>query len=404
MICHAWLYAKCRQSAAQWRYHFIREASANPSVKRIPALCDPSEVTYLPYTDSVEAAIPNEEQVFDELAASMRHIAEMIGDRARHAARAVHAKSHGLLKAEFSVKDGLPEPLAQGLFSKPAAYPAIMRLSTNPGDMLPDSISTPRGLAVKVIGVDGEMLPGHEGNVTQDFVFVNGKAFGVSDAAAFLKQIKILEQHATDSQTLKQAVSTTARIAEEALEIFGKQSAALLGFGHPETHILGETFTSLSALRYGNYIAKIAFAPASENLKALTHKHLDHANDYSALRDAIVKFFETETAVWDVQAQLVTDLTKMPIEDSTNPWPEDLSPFVTVGKLTALPQPAYSPERRVFVDELLSFNPWHALAAHRPLGNIMRARKKAYKASTEYRHAANVRKAVEPKSIDELPA
>jgi len=360
-------------------------------------------VTYLPYSDSVEAAIPNEEQVFDELARTMRHIAEMIGDRARHAARAVHAKSHGLLKAELTVAEGLPGHLAQGLFSKPAAYPAVMRFSTNPGDMLPDSISTPRGLAVKVIGVDGEMLPGHEVNVTQDFVFVNAKAFGVPDAAAFLKQLKILEQHATDSETLKQAVSTAARIAEETLEVFGKESAALKGFGHPETHILGETFSSVAALRYGDYIAKVAFGPASENLKSLTHKHLDHAGDYSAIRDAVVKFFETETAVWDVQAQLATDQTITPVEDASIEWPEDRSPYVTVGQLTARAQPAYSAERRVFVDEILSFNPWHSLAAHRPLGNVMRARKKAYRASSEYRHLTNARPATEPKSIGELP-
>jgi hypothetical protein len=372
-------------------------------MKRTPSRCAPLTVTYLPYSDSVETAIPNEEQVFDELARTMRHIAEIIGDRARHAARAVHAKSHGLLKAELKVAEGLPEHLAQGLFSKPAAYPAVMRFSTNPGDMLPDSISTPRGLAVKVIGVDGEMLPGHEGNVTQDFVLVNAKDFGVPDAAAFLKQLKLLEQHVTDSQTLKQAVSTAARIAEETLEVFGKESAALKGFGHPETHILGETFASLAALRYGNYIAKIAVVPASENLKRLTHQHLDHANDFSAIRDAVVKFFETETAVWDVQVQLATDLSKTPVEDASIQWPEDLSPYVTVAQLTARAQPAYSAERRVFVDEILSFTPWHGLAAHRPLGNVMRARKKAYKASAEYRHVTNARPATEPKSIDELP-
>jgi catalase len=363
-----------------------------------------STAPYVRYSDSVEVAIPDEEQVFDELATTMRHIAEIIGDRARHAARAVHAKSHGLLKAELRVADGLPEHLAQGLFSRAASYPAIMRFSTNPGDMLPDSISTPRGLAVKVIGLYGEMLPENQGNITQDFVTVNAKDFGVPDAAAFLKQLKLLEQHVTDSQTLKQAVSTTARIAEETLEVFGKESAALKGFGHPETHILGETFTSLAALRYGNYIAKVAFVPASENLKRLTHKHLDHADDYSALRDAVVKFFETETAVWDVQVQLATDLAKTPVEDASVQWPEDLSPYLTVGQLTALPQDAYSPERRVFVDEVLSFNPWHGLAAHRPLGNVMRARKKAYKASSEYRHRTNVRPSTEPKSIDELPS
>src|SRR5258706_11173772 len=94
--------------------------------------------SYIPYSDSVEVPLPDEQQVFDDLAKSMRHIAEMIGDRARHGARAVHAKSHGLLRAEFTVNGGLPEALSQGLFAKPGTYPAIMRFSTNPGDMLPD--------------------------------------------------------------------------------------------------------------------------------------------------------------------------------------------------------------------------------------------------------------------------
>ena len=358
---------------------------------------------YVPYSPSLEVKIPNEEQVFDDLAACVRHIAEVIGDRARHAARAVHAKSHGLLKAELTVVEDLPEVYRQGLFRNPGLHPAIMRFSTNPGDILPDSISTPRGLAVKILGVEGEMAETHQGQVTQDFVFVNAKAFPVPDAAAFLEQLRVLEKHATDSQALKQIVSTTARLAEEALEAVGSESATLKGFGHPQTHILGETFASVAALRYGSNIAKIAFTPASVNLKALTGHTLEHPGDYSAIRDAVVKFFETETAIWDVQIQLATDLEKMPVEDASALWPEELSPYVTVGQLTAWPQAAYSPERRVFVDELLSFNPWHCLEAHRPLGNIMRARKRAYDASSHYRHSANVRPKIEPRSIAELP-
>jgi hypothetical protein len=52
-----------------------------------------------------------------------------------------------------------------------------MRLSTTPGDILPDDVSTPRAMAIKIIGVEGERLPGTEGDVTQDFVMVNGPAF-----------------------------------------------------------------------------------------------------------------------------------------------------------------------------------------------------------------------------------
>ncbi len=361
--------------------------------------------TYLPYTESVETIRPNEEQVFDELAATMRHISETIGDRARHTARPVHAKSHGLLRGELTINTGLPEALSQGLFSKPASYAVIMRFSTNPGDMLPDSISTPRGLATKVLGIEGvPMLSGHESETTQDFVFVNAKAFQAPDAAGFLKQLQQLEDHVTDSQTLKQVVSTTARLAETVLESVGQESSQLKGFGHPETHILGETFYSVAPLRYGNYIAKICFSPASANLKDLTDKHLKIGDNYSALRDAIVALFKTDTAEWDVKVQLCTDLAKTPVEDASVEWPEEESPYVTVGKIVVKPQNAYSPERQVFVDELLSFNPFHGLAAHRPLGNVMRARQKAYAMSSQFRHRMNSRVGVEPKSIDELPS
>jgi hypothetical protein len=75
----------------------------------------------------------------------------------------------------------------------------------------------------------------------------------------------------------------------------------------------------------------------------------------------------------------------------------------TGGHIVARPQNAYSPERRLYVDEKLSFSPWHCLTAHRPLGNIMRARCHAYKASTDFRHSANGREIVEPRSIDEIP-
>ena len=52
------------------------------------------------------------------------------------ALRSVHAKSHGLLKAELEIADDLPPAYALGLFAKPGKYPAVMRFSTIPGDIL----------------------------------------------------------------------------------------------------------------------------------------------------------------------------------------------------------------------------------------------------------------------------
>jgi hypothetical protein len=248
------------------------------------------------------------------------------------------------------------------------------------------------------------MVPNHSGQVTQDFVLVNAKAFGAPDAAGFLKIVKLLEQHVTDPEGLKQFVSTSTRVVENVLETVGGGSDTLKAFGHPETNILGESFFSQAPIRYGEYIAKVSIEPASENLKELTGKHVGHLGKrYSGLRDEAAKFFQTETAEWHLCVQLCTDLEKMPVEDASVGWPEDLSPYIPVASIIAGPQDAYSAARRVYVDEKLSFNPWHCLAAHRPLGNIMRSRFEAYKASSHFRHSANGREMVEPTSIDELP-
>ena len=67
------------------------------------------------------------------------------------------------------------------------------------------------------------------------------------------------------------------------------------------------------------------------------------------------------------------------------------------------PQQAYSHARRVFADDILSFNPWHCVDAHRPLGSIMRARIKAYDASSAFRHERNDRPRIEIDDIAQVP-
>jgi catalase len=124
---------------------------------------------------------------------------------------------------------------------------------------------------------------------------------------------------------------------------------------------------------------------------------------YSGLRDAVVDFFKSETAVWEVGVQLCSDLQKMPVEDPSKEWDEKESPYRAVGTITAKPQDAYSAARRVYVDEILAFDPWHAVKAHRPLGNIMRARKVCYPVSSGYRRGMNGRSEFEPRDISECP-
>ncbi len=135
----------------------------------------------------------------------------------------------------------------------------------------------------------------------------------------------------------------------------------------------------------------------------MTDKHLEHSGNYSALRDAVVAFFATEGAEWEIRAQLAVNLTDTPIEDASFKWPKEKSPYFPVGRLIAEPQQAYSAARRIFVDEHLSFNPWYGLAAHQPLGNVNRARKMAYQNVPLYRQAQEGRQRRGAKEISESP-
>lgn len=75
------------------------------------------------------------------------------------------------------------------MFATPGEHGVYMRLSTNAGDILPDTISLPRGLALKVLDVSGERLPGAEGT-TQNFVMVNGPVFQAKTTDQFLGSLK----------------------------------------------------------------------------------------------------------------------------------------------------------------------------------------------------------------------
>jgi hypothetical protein len=79
----------------------------------------------------------------------------------------------------------------------------------------------------------------------------------------------------------------------------------------------------------------------------------------------------------------------MPIEDASVVWPEDESPYVAVARITAPAQNAWSNEGITAIDDGMAFSPWHGLAAHRPLGSIMRARKTTYASSANFRATHN---------------
>ena len=350
----------------------------------------------LRFAPSMEVVDDNEGATNDGLIEALGKISQTTFEHSGHAIRSVHAKAHGVVHGELQVLDSLPPELAQGMFAKPATYPVAMRFSTLPGDILDDSVSTPRGLAVKVIGVEGARLPGSETDTTQDFIMVNGPAFSAPTAAKFLGNLKMLAATTDKAEGLKKAASAIARSTEAMIEAFGGKSPTITTMGgQKQTHILGETFYSQVPILYGEYVAKFSMSPIFD-LSLLTDAPIDTSNP-NVLRDVVSQFFATHGGEWEFRIQLCTDLETMPIEDATVVWPEDKSPYIPVARLSVKSQDSWSAEGVAAVDESLAFSPWHGLAAHRPLGSVMRARNTTYTSSVKFRSEHNGCPIHEPK-------
>ena len=355
----------------------------------------------LRYSEAVEVPLPDEEAVIGRIIASMTRESGITAERYGRAVRASHAKSHGLRKGELVVMEGLAPELRQGLFAAPRRFPVLVRLANVPGEILDDSVSTQRGMAIKLLEVEGEMLPGHAGQATQDFVLDTGTRFAHADAAGFLATMLGLEQASRAPQAAKVAVSKAARAANAALNAVGGDSALLDFLGHPPRHPLAEPYFTQAPIRFGDHVAKLGVFPASPGLEALAD--LDTAQDPDALRTATVAWFRRNPAGFEVRVQLCTDLGRMPVEDASVDWPQEESPYRPVARLLLPVQDACSPPRRRFMDEALSFCPSHALAAHRPLGSLMRARLRAYPALAAWRQRRNSVVPCEPRALAEVP-
>lgn len=351
------------------------------------------------YQPSHETVGPDEGKVVDDLIGSLHHISKTTFEDSGHALRGVHAKSHGLLRGELTVLGGLPETLAQGVFAEPATFPVVIRLSTSPGDILDDDVSTPRGLALKVIGVAGARLPGSEGDTTQDFLMVNGPAFLKPDARSFASSLEQLAATTDKAEGLKKVLSAVLRGAERIIESVGGESATLKSLGgHPESNILGETFFTQTPFLHGPYMAKLSIAPLSANLRALHDAKVDLRGKPDGLRAAVIDFFHSNDAEWEVRVQLCTAIDEMPIEDASKLWPEELSPFIPVARLKVSRQQAWDASASSKSEDQLAFSPWHGLAAHRPLGSVNRARRATYQSSADFRGTHNKCPMHEPRS------
>jgi hypothetical protein len=136
-----------------------------------------------------------------------------------------------------------------------------------------------------------------------------------------------------------------------------------------------------------------AFHPRTKVRRRIPRLPLRPPDNY--LRDNMVATLLETDVEFEMSVQLQTDAFRMPIEHAGVAWPERLSPRIPVATLVIPRQRFDSPEQLAYARKL-SFNPWHSLREHRPLGNQNRARRRIYQELSQFRQSSNGVPHVEP--------
>ena len=297
--------------------------------------------------------------------------------------RQIHPKMNGCVKAEFIIEKNLPEELKVGLFKEETSFPAWVRFSNGDTKPLPDWKKDIRGFAIKIMNVPGckivESKPG-EGN--QDFILMNTKNFVSRKVKHFYRILKVVTVPYKPGSFFPKLFSVISSIP-----ILVRASSAKIKCNHP-FEIL---YFSTVPYRFGEETKAVKYAVLPSEKNQLEYTDTKNS-DY--LRANMVATLLKHAIVYDFFVQFQEDAVKMPIEDPTVVWD---SPLVKVATIRIPVQKFDTPEQNEFGDNL-SFNSWHALPEHRPIGNFNRVRKKIYEEMYAFRHEHNHLKDVEPEA------
>jgi hypothetical protein len=369
---------------------------------------------FVKYTPDIEAADPRfDETLQTVIAKTERYIAGSVTTEGTgRAVRDAHAKGYGLVRAEVEILDRLPDEYAQGIYAKPGRHDALIRFSNGSPHAGADArLGGATGLALKMFGIDGPTLLDEEPDThTFDYANIDAPIFFCNTVEHYLFiQELFLEAPAYFAQGTpgrhrfyKDFVTGKGTLDEDNWaweELFAFLKVAQIR----PVNLLLSTYWTMGAVRHGDYLAKVRFAPVPAFAERVVQRDLDLMSAPEVYRPALVAELRDRPYEFDVQVQLCTDLAQMPVEDVTVQWPESLSPFVTVAKLR-IPQQDISGDDNLEKMDALSFAPWRVTAEHTPLGNIMRARKEVYRHSSILRHKLNQQERTEPRSADQVLA
>ncbi len=348
------------------------------------------------------------------------------------AVRGVHPKSHGCVAAKFIVPKYIGSDYQVGLFAKPGTYKAMIRYSNASVLELADlrGGNGSRGMAIKVFDVNGPIMLADKGKRNQDFLMINTPEFAFANVRDYLRLTRVLMNHPVgagpdqyfipaklfefgimnSSGKLSQAKPGESPIVTGMRQIFNtadwfkefnredvagtRLSAKVVKKIKSQTvrNPLEVQYFSAAPFRFGpDRVMKFSVVPAAGVLpqKAFSPEEIGALDDNylaQALKKSLTqgKAIHLSFMIQTVEGSQLEGRKNDMIENAALAWSEKEFPSVKVAHIIIDPA---AQQNKKFVDacKSLRFTPWHALAAHEPLGGINRLRKPVYCESGKFR-------------------
>jgi len=373
---------------------------------------------FVRYDPEVERTDPTFEQALQTVIERTTHYVagSVESEGIERAVRDAHAKGYGLVRGEVEILAELPPEYAQGIYATPGRHEALIRFSNgSPHTGADVRMGNGVGMGLKILGITGPtLLEDEPDSGTFDYALINHPVFFANTVEhyVFIQQLFLQQGEAPPAnespamararfhQFLYNFLTGMGTLPPE--EWAWEELHAFLSLRQLKPiNLLLSSYWTMGAVRHGDYIAKVRTTPVQVYADQVVRRALDPTSTAEVFRPALVAELRERPYEFDLQVQLCVDVDRMPVEDVTVEWPEQLSPFVTVAKLR-LPRQDIGGEDNLKTMDAVSLTPWRCTAAHRPLGNIMRARKEVYRQSSILRHRLNHQVRKEPKDLAEV--
>jgi len=328
-----------------------------------------------------EKLLPDEEAFLDSIVNSFQEQLKLLWKPGLFE-RGGNTKTHGIVRGEFIVHNDLPENLRRGIYAQPRTYKAWVRFS-GPGPYITPDIDDVgfMSISIKLMGVPGPKLMEDE-KFTQDMFGVSTPTFVTPDTEANAQLQKESLKNTQIFYFVNLHRHHVLDLIMQGLWIKTQSSPFEAPYFSCVPYLLGEG----QAMQYSVW-------PRSKRRTPIPCLPFRPPDDY--LRKAMEAALAREDVEFDIKLQVQTDPHLMPIENNAVLWPEKLSPRLTAATLR-IPKQKFDYPAQLEFARRLSYNPWHCIPEHRPLGNQSRARRRMYDTLSRLRHAMNNEPLYEP--------